>query len=95
MYGCSVWCGPCWAACLCSSAPLLLCAGLLFAAGDAVRDSYARAVLRCTAVLGGAAAAAHALLLLGWARRVRPRRYCSPRHPTHSDPWFLEVNGTL
>jgi len=83
VYGCSVWCVPCWVAWLCCSAPLLLCAGLLFAAGDGVCDSNARAVQRLTAVLG-AAAAAHALLLLGWVRRVRPRRYCSPLHPTRS-----------
>jgi len=24
-----------------------------------------------------------------------PGRYCSPRHPTHSGPSFLELNGIL
>jgi hypothetical protein len=26
---------------------------------------------------------------------VRPRRHCSPRHPSHYEPWFLESNGIL
>ena len=29
------------------------------------------------------------------ASMVGPGRYCSPRHPTHSKPSFLEVNGIL
>ena len=26
---------------------------------------------------------------------VGPGRYCSPRHPTHFKPWYLELNGIL
>ena len=32
---------------------------------------------------------------LAWDAPVGPGRYCSPRHPTHFRPSFIELNGIL
>jgi len=79
--------------------------------GGRVQDqAEAAALIGEAAERSGAAAAQHNLgtvhergvgvpknlaLAVTWYSKVGPGRYCSPRHPTHFKPSFLELDGIL